>query len=94
MDQVQDYGYANKNPWIYCVKKLTPDIPRRKYRLKTGKTGIETRHVKSAKIKREKLNVVTTGDLKPPEKEEIDPEKIANTTSLNATGLGRRRRKK
>jgi len=42
MDQVQDYGYANKNPWIYCVKKLTPDIPRRKYRLKTGKTGIGT----------------------------------------------------
>jgi len=55
---------------------------------------LKTGHVKLAKIKREKLNVVMAGDLKRPEKEEIDPEKIANTTSLNATGLGRRRRKK
>ena len=55
---------------------------------------LKTGHVKRPKIKREKLNVVTTGDLIPPEKEEIDPEKIADTTSLNATGLGRRRRKR
>jgi hypothetical protein len=56
--------------------------------LKTG------RHIRRPKIKPEKLNVVTTGDLDPPKKEEIDPEKVANTTSLNTTGLGRRRRKR
>lgn len=55
---------------------------------------LKTRNVRRPKIKPEKLNVVTTGDLTPPEKEEIDLEKIANTTSLNTTGLGRRRRKK
>ena len=55
---------------------------------------LKTGHVKSMKVKREKLNVVTTGDLKHPEREEIDPEKVANTASLNSTGLGRRRRKR
>lgn len=55
---------------------------------------LKTRHVKPAKIKREKLNVVMTGDLKHPEREEINPEKIADTTSLHSSILGRRRRKK
>lgn len=42
MDQVQDYGYANKNPWIYCPKDLTPDVPRHKYRVMNGKEVVGT----------------------------------------------------
>ena len=47
MDQTQDYGYANKNPWIYCPKDLPPDMPRHKYRLMNGKEVIGTLALKN-----------------------------------------------
>jgi hypothetical protein len=46
MDQVQDYGYASKNPWIYCLKTVLPDVVRHKYRLIDGKAVVGTLSLK------------------------------------------------
>lgn len=58
--------------------------------------AITTKIIRPVKVKEEKLNILTTRDVKIPEKDKIDPEAIANTRSID-TGVfpsGRRRRKK
>lgn len=57
---------------------------------------LSTRDVKPAKVKSEKLKVLTTRDVKIREKDPVDPEAIANTQSIDTSMVpsGRRRRKK